>query len=485
MTSPTANNDSESGRPIWTRINNAALITGHENTDFINKSIKALELGTAPILLAKEATLLSAVDTAAKVALPQVNSFENENGVKALLKALTPALSAHPGSPVLVDMPLSSDSRDGPATLRLLAQMVALLASDVPNGIVALYNRNALIENHMQSLLSAHPAFLAPSGLHDNPFWLPPALHRGSIDEQMSYFLSRLVPDYAEEAFFDEDGRAIAREYEPGWLSTPPRIDPLHPEGPQWHVRCLGQLRIYRDGLPLEWSQPGGSANKTRTLFAYLLMAGAKGVHVDQISEILWQKGDDSDAKRNRLHHCVAMLRRVLGSKSMVERSGEYYQLTIAPETWTDVGAFEQYCRRGLSLAKEGQEEDALRVYQSAETLYEGDLFADLPIEYTDGELDDWCMSRRNWLREMRMKLLRDMSVCLRSMQRSAEALQICQKARHFDPLSEEATMETMRVYHLQGRYDAITRLFRQFEEKVGADGITDLCNRTYKSLMR
>lgn len=467
------------------RARNAALITGYENTGFIEDSIAAFAPEAVPVLLTDSGDLLSQLDSAVRVLRPQINVFEGAGGFDALLAALAPAISAYPDSPVILDMPLSSDSLDGASTLRLWAQMVAMLAPRVPRGIIALYDRNALIENHMQALLRAHPAFLAPSGVHDNPFWLPPALHRGSIDEQMSYFLGRLVPDYAASRFFDEEGRAFARGYEPGWLSTPPRLEPLRSRGPRWHVRALGRLRVYRDGALLDWDQRGGAPNKTRTLFAYLLMAGERGVHVDQISEILWHKGEDSEAKRNRLHHCVAMLRKVLGSKSMVLRNGEYYQLMIAPGTWTDVGAFEQYCRRGLFLAKEGREADAMRIYHSAETLYEGDLFEDLPIEYTDVELEDWCMSRRNWLRGMRVKLLRDMSACLRSMQQPAEALRVCHKALHIDPLSEDATIETMRVYHAQGRYDAITRLSRQYEEKLGPEGVSDMFKRTYKSLMK
>lgn len=464
---------------------NAALIVGYQNRQFITDSLAALSPDTPPILLSDRDDLLAARDVAVRVGRPQIDVFDDAAGMTALLAVLAPALQAYPDSPVLMDMSLSPDTIDDAASLRLWVHMAAVLAAQVSGGVISLYDRNALIENHMQPLLRAHPMFLAPSGLHDNPFWLPPHLHSGSIDEQMSYFLGRIVPDYAESAFFDEDGRAFARGYEPGWLSTPPQIDVFQTGGPRWHVRCLGQLRIYRDGELLDWNQPGGSANKTRILFAYLLMAGEKGVHVDQISEVLWQKGDNSEVKRNRLHHCVAMLRKVLRSKSMVRRVGEYYQLTIARGTWTDVSAFEQNCRRGLFLAKEGQEIDAMRIYHSAEKLYEGDLFEALPIEYTQLELDDWCLSRRRWLREMRVKLLRDMSVCLRSMGKAADALQMCQKALHVDPLSEDATTETMRVYHAQARYDAITRLYRQYEEKVGAEAVSDECKRTYKSLMK
>lgn len=461
----------------------AALIASYSDTAFIAKSIAALATDASAILLTDREDLLAAPQIATRIRRPEINMFDDTARAEDLLKALAPTLQTYPDSPVVVDMPLAPDTLDDASFLRTWVQMIAMLADHVQAGVIALYDRSGLIENQMQSLLRAHPVFLSPSGLHDNPFWLPPALHGGTIDEQMSYFLARIVPDYADEGFFDEDGRAFARGYHAGWLSTPPRIDVFEQSGPRWHVRCLGQLRLYRDGELLEWNQPGGSANKTRTLFAYLLMAGEKGTHVDQISELLWQTGDRSDVKRNRLHHTVAMLRKVLRSKSMVLRRGEYYHLMIERGTWTDVAAFEQNCRRGLFLAKEGKEEDALRIYQSAEKLYAGDLFNDLPVQYTRPDFDDWCTYRMHWLREMRVKLLRDMSICLRGMGRVAEALQMCEKALHIDPTSEDVTTETMRVYHSQARYDAIIRLYRQYEQAVGADAVSDLCKRTFKSL--
>lgn len=463
----------------------AALVSGYQDAAFIAASVASISQSVAPILLTDRGDLLASCDIALRIGRPEINMFDDTTRAEDLLEALNPALKKFPDSPVLIDMSLSPDTLDDTSLLRIWIQMIAMLADHVPCGVIALYDRSALIENQMQPLLRAHPVFLSPSGLYDNPFWLPPHLHGGTIDEQMSYFLGRIVPEYADEGFFDEYGRAFARGYEPGWLSTPPRIDLFQEEGARWHVRCLGQLRLYRDGELLDWNQPGGSANKTRTLFAYLLMAGEKGVHVDQISELLWQTGDKSDVKRNRLHHSIAMLRKVLRSKSMVLRSGEYYQLMIARGTWTDVSAFEQNCRRGLFLAKEGQENDALRIYQSAEKLYQGDLFDDLPIQYTQPDFDDWCTYRRRWLRDMRVKLLRDMSVCLRSMGQPAEALQMCEKALHIDPLSEDVTTEAMRVYHSQARYDAIIRLFRQYEETVGPDAVSEQCRRVYKSLIK
>lgn len=463
---------------------NAALIVEYQNITFITDSLKTVSPDRAVVLVSDQDDLLPPDSTVMRVNRPQIDRFDDVSGAATLAEWVQSVLSSFPDHPVVIDTSLSQEGLDGAASIRLWAEIAAALADTLNSPVISLYDRNALIESHLQPLLCAHPMFLAPSGLYDNPFWVPPHLRQASIDEQMSYFLGHIVPDYAETKFFDEDGRSFARGYEPGWLSTPPELNVMRSRGVRWNIRCLGQLRVYRDGEMLDWNQPGGSANKTRCLFAYLLMAGEKGAHVDQIGEVLWHKGDKSELKRNRLHHCVAMLRKVLRSKDMVIRRGEYYALAITRSTWTDVNAFEQNCRRGLFLAKEGQEANALRIYQSAEKLYEGDLFEDLPVQYTETDIDEWCLPRRRWLRNMRVKLLRDMSVCLRSMGQAADALQMCQKALYVDPLSEDVLLETMRVYQAQTRFDAITRLFREYEEKVGADAVSDVCKRAYKSLM-
>jgi len=90
-------------------------------------------------------------------------------------------------------------------------------------------------------------------------------------------------------------------------------------------------------------------------------------------------------------------------------------------------------------------------------------LFEDLPIEYTHNNLDDWCRPRRRWLREMALKLLRDMSIVLRSQGLADEAFEKCQKALCIDMANESTNIETMRVLHLQGRFEAIERQYEQY----------------------
>jgi hypothetical protein len=84
------------------------------------------------------------------------------------------------------------------------------------------------------------------------------------------------------------------------------------------------------------------------------------------------------------------------------------YRLRPPPNTWVDVEDFEQLCRQGASLLREGALNEALLCLETALNLYSGDLFEDLPSELTESQDHDWCWSKRYWFREMVFKVHRD-----------------------------------------------------------------------------
>ena len=391
---------------------------------------------------------------------------------------------------IVVDLSWVSDALDGSSAIESWSSVAEQLAFDQRCTVVSLYNLDLLVENRMQAALRAHSDLLAPSGTYHNPFWLPSTLAaRSTLDEQMAFLLGRIVPDYSDITFFDGGDRSFARGANPVWLPTTKYLQAIQTTTDCWHIHCLGPLRVYKDANNrVDWKLRGSSPNKSRVLFAYLLHAGEKGAHADRIAELLWPSAVTEKVKRARLHHAVAMLRKTLGSLDSVLRSGEYYRLNAPVGSWTDISSFEQTCRRGLALFRQGLEEESLRMYLSAERLYGGDLFDDVPLEYIHNELDDWCLPRRRWLREMAIKLFRDMSVLLRSQGRTDEALEKCQKALKLDPASEEANSEAMRIFHAQGRLDAVTRQYRQYVAATDSDdGATEQAsiNRLHHSLVQ
>ncbi|WP_238364136.1 AfsR/SARP family transcriptional regulator [Mesobacterium pallidum] len=391
-------------------------------------------------------------------------------------EALTRLAGATEG-PLAIDMSWCQAQADGTAAFETWGALAERLAAEGV-GIVALYNHDLMIEDQLRAAMQLHPHFLAPEGLTDNPFFLPVSMREAAtLDEQLNYLLGRAVPGLAGLDRARRADRVAARGADPKWLEKQMSPQPLGASAERWHIHCFGQLRVYVGGNKrVNWQIKGGSPKKTKTLFAYLLQAGEKGVHADRIGELLWPGDGDEQTKRARLHYAVAMLRKTLGGKDALLRTGEYYRLNIPPGSWIDIASFEQLCRRGLVLANAGRDAEALELFAKAERLYVGDLFADLPQDYVDDEYDDWCLARRTWLREVAIKLHRDMSRLLRKADRTRAALEHCQKALGLDPASDVAHAETLRVFAAQGRRDALTRQYKQY--RAAAASLGDLSGR-------
>lgn len=389
---------------------------------------------------------------------------------------------------VLTDMRWSAAFLDADSTYETWSTIIEYLHGDAGIGFLSLYDRGDLVERQMQAVLRNHQQFLAPSGIYENPFWLPSHLRFGAgVDDQLSFLLGRVVPEYANPALADPETRSFARGASPSWLAKTPALDITGRSATRWQIRCLGPLRLYQSGELVDWKVPGGAATKTRALFCYLLQSGKKGAQADRIAELLWPRNVSETKKRARLHHAVAMLRKTLGSKEAVLRNGEYYALNAPSGSWTDISAFEQGCRRGLALAKEGELEAAMRHYRPAERLYTGDLFEDLPIEFTHNDLEDWCRPQRRWLREMALKLMRDMSIVLRSLDQTEEALEKCQRALSIDLTNETSNMEMLQILHAQSRYEAMERQFEQYcslTEQTTSSAKNTAIHKLYRRLL-
>lgn len=453
---------------------NAAVFCDFDDTAFLSASLAPFSLGSGICLVTGESALLPSLPSARRIPIVDLGLDREPVDAADVLEKLRLLLASVEGlSGVIVDMGWGLTAVHSASSYETWGGIADRLASEIGVPILSVYNKAQMIEEQVQAAFRAHRQFLAPSGLYENPFWIPEAmLHDASLDEKLEFMLGRVVPDYAGTTPFSKIERQAARGASPDWLGRAPGPGAPAGKGMRWHIQCLGRLTVHTGGpAPVDWTTAGGAPNKTRTLFAYLLHAGAKGVPAERIGELLWPEGAAEKTKRARLHHTVAMLRRVLGGQDTVIRSGDYYRLNVPMGSSLDITAFEQLCRRAFSLARHGQTAAALPLYYTAERLYRGDLFEDLPLEYVQPEHEDWVMPRRTWLREMAMRVQYDMSAVLRAEGRASEALEHVQRALAFDPTNEAANIEALRVFFAQGRIPAMHRHFKQFRSAIAALG--------------
>ena len=466
---------------------NAALFYDTEDVAFVTASLdRVLDPATA-ILLTDDATLLPYIPALHRLPFDETALDRSPVDPEEVFVRLRPWLADGAGG-LVVDMSWAVANLQGATSLESWGAVADRLAENFGKPVVSIYNQDLTIEEQMQAAFRAHRQFLAPSGLHMNPYWIPADLLDGALlDEQLSFMLGRVVPDYAGLRARRRTGQMNARGATPSWLAKPRALLGAQPGPVRWHIHCLGQLRVFIGNQEVNWRIQGGAPKKTKTLFAYLLQSGEKGAHADQIGELLWPEDRSEETKRARLHHTVAMLRKTLGDPQAVVRIGEYYRLNPPRGSWIDIDTFEQLCRRALSLYKRGEDEASLRVYAAAEQLYAGDLFEDLPLEYVQPEQDDWCIPRRIWLREMALKVQYDFAKLLMRSQRTREALEHCNKALVIDPTSEGANAVAMKIFVAQGRVDAMHRQFRQYRQALATIGATESPEITalYRDLSR
>lgn len=398
-------------------------------------------------------------------------------------RILNTAQSPNACEQIVVDMRWGLGTVSASANFERWGGQCDQLVAELGITVVSVYERSFLIEDQLIAALRGHSHFLAPSGIYANPYWLPPEYLSGAtLTQQVDFLLGRLVPDYgelaAEPSIGDGAASGAASGTDPHWVHAARRIRPGGGSDNIWKIRCFGRLRIYlSDGSQIDWAIPGSAPKKAKALFAFLLQRGERGARAEQLAELLWGDEPDDAVKRARLHHAIAMLRKTLGGKEFIVRTGEYYSLIPPVGTWIDIASFEQLCHRAKVLAKTDQSDEAINLLDAADRLYTGDLFEDLLPDYIETEIEDWVVPRRTWLREMALKVQRDKAEILRHDGLLREALECCQKALVMDPTCEIAHAEAMRIFHAQNRPDTLNRQYRQFRaalDAIGADPGSD-----------
>ena len=447
-------------------LDNAALICNISDAGFLKASFSWLPAEHPILLISDNPQSLSTITPDRQISFASVGLETVPLNLENIQHTLYTELQKTGESAVLiVDMSWGLTSVSAFANFELWGMLCDYLSNETGQSMVSIYNRGTLIEDQLLAASRGHHQFLSPSGIHKNPFWLPPhQLQNTSLMQQIDFLLGQIMPDYQHQSASVDEYRNAASGANPEWIRPSRRIRPIRGVDVRWKIRCFGQLRIYTaNGQKIDWQIPGSAPKKTRALFAYLLQRGEKGASAERMAEFLWPLEDSEDIKRSRLHHCIAMLRKTLGDKEYLQRNGNYYQLMPPPGSWIDVANFEQLCRQSKVMTSEGRTDDALAVLRAAERLYTGDLFEDLLPQYVESEMEDWCLPQRQWFREMAMKVHRDLADLLRRNRQFKEAMSSCRKALEMDAACEMAHAEAMKILFDQSRLDAVERQYRQY----------------------
>ena len=171
-------------------------------------------------------------------------------------------------------------------------------------------------------------------------------------------------------------------------------------------VHALGSLRAERNGEPIRrWGGEKAGSRQAEALFAFLFDRGERGAAKDEILELVWPDVDLDRAD-------VAFHRTMLGLRSMLQPGrrrrdatpavsfrNDRYRLDPSVVTWSDVAEFERLIAAAGTAGGGG---DALRMLESARTLYRGDYLDDCPYYGDSADVEE----RRRALRKRYVDLL-------------------------------------------------------------------------------
>lgn len=403
-------------------------------------------------------------------------------------------IEGYNGLLILLDMSWMLEAPSGFANHGELEAALHELTASGSVRIASLFNRMIYPPSILLDVMRTHAMVLHADMICVNPHFLPPAVFlSGDPQRKLDWWLAMLPGSGSQAAekpgSVDTQKTAVApaalRGPEPvskgsrsrRGQSTAYRADAARADRGtvRWKIRCLGELRVYRDdGSLVEWNRCSGATYKIKTVFAYLMQKGAKGASIEEMADLLWPEANDINQSLNRLYHTIHCLRMSLCPELPSGRDCPYmighnrrYYLSLPEGTWIDVPIFEQFCRQGEKLLKSGDLERSLVCHLAAERLYSGSLFSDIPIEYVENTERDWCWSQRFWIERIYLKMLTCLATIYRRRDDPESALRCCERVFKIDPCYETAHQEAMRIYHLIGRRDALERQYRLCRESL------------------
>lgn len=182
------------------RPSNVSLICDDAGDAFVTDALE--QIGTTPgaLIVADNPSFLSEYPTQARLDFTQTGLDDIPIKLTEVSARIQAAVkSTQFVSVVIVDMRWGSGTISATANFDRWGGFCDRIVEDTQVSIVSVYARSLMIEDQMLAAVRGHSHFLAPSGLYDNPFWLPPAYQaEATISQQIGFVLGRLVPDYEE-----------------------------------------------------------------------------------------------------------------------------------------------------------------------------------------------------------------------------------------------------------------------------------------------
>ncbi len=228
---------------------------------------------------------------------------------------------------------------------------------------------------------------------------------------------------------------------------------------PTLAVYCLGVFRVYQgDELINDW--PSG---KGKCIFKYMIATRDRPIPKEVLMDLFWRDADP-DAARNNLNVAIYGLRQAFRAArpdfSHILFEDDCYFLNPDMEVWVDAEEFVRRYEAGQTLERNGKLAKAMREYEIAEELYQGDFLE-------EDLYADWPIPRREGLKDHHLTVLDRLSTYCLEQKRYASCIHLCRKILAKDPCREDAHRRLMRCYRQQGQRNLALRQYHICLEKL------------------
>ncbi len=244
-------------------------------------------------------------------------------------------------------------------------------------------------------------------------------------------------------------------------------------------VFCLGSFRVFRGLQEIqdhEWGQGKGPTQKIKTLFAYLLSCQRRGARKDTLIDFLWPNQNDRDRASDSFHLTLYCLRRALEPDLKSNTASNYirykrgrYRFDPLKAYWLDADDFEAYCHQAEIYERVGNIEMAIRHWGKAVEVYQGDYMAGIHPDFTLDRDLDWCISQRQYLRELYLNALLELAHYYCNNSETETCLKYAYQILEIDPCFEEVHQLAIRCLIKSNQIDCALRQYRTCEAELAA----------------
>lgn len=222
---------------------------------------------------------------------------------------------------------------------------------------------------------------------------------------------------------------------------------------PVLRISLLGAFKVERAGQHLSGDEWRG--RQLRTILKILAARAGEFVSAEQLIEQIWPGEDPANARRN-LHVRLSQLRHALfpsDPNAYIQTLENGYILTLNTACQVDVNAFQQAVEQGCTFLENGEMEQAIRSFETARNVYQGDFLVEDLYE-------DWTYLLRERLREQHLEMLTDLSECYAQQGRYRRAIAFCRQVLDADPCREAVYVRLMLYYYYSGEQDQALQVY-------------------------